>query len=170
GIEDRRSRIEDRATRFRSSFRAPRPTRQKNVRQKNEEDQTHSSFFCLTFFCLAAKMMIKAGRQYSMRSSILDPRPSILSQVGELTEEPSNGYSCSYLVFQNSETINTQDVWRGGPAPRPRPRGDYAKIHFRHRRSSQRPRQRHRCGLDRRVARSARAENHADEIRPVHHR
>jgi len=23
---------------------------QKNVRQKNKEDQTHSSFFCLTFF------------------------------------------------------------------------------------------------------------------------
>jgi hypothetical protein len=27
---------------------------QKNVRQKNEEDQTHSSFFCLTFFGLVA--------------------------------------------------------------------------------------------------------------------
>jgi hypothetical protein len=38
----------------RSSFRPPRPTRQKNVRQKNEEDQTRSLFFCLTFFCLVA--------------------------------------------------------------------------------------------------------------------
>jgi hypothetical protein len=28
-------------------------TRQKNVRQKNEEDQTCSSFFCLRFFYLA---------------------------------------------------------------------------------------------------------------------
>jgi len=26
-------------------------TGQKNVGQKNEEGQTHSSFFCLTFFC-----------------------------------------------------------------------------------------------------------------------
>src|SRR5262245_62296915 len=110
-------------------------------------------------------MMIKAGRQYSMRSSILDPRPSILSQVGELTEEPSNGYSCSYLVFQNSETINTQDVWRGVPTNRPRPRGDYCKIHFRHWRSSQRPRQRNRCGLDLRVVRSARGEGDSDKIR-----
>jgi hypothetical protein len=28
---------------------------QKNVRQKNEEERSHSSFFCLTFFCPLAK-------------------------------------------------------------------------------------------------------------------
>ncbi len=32
------------------------------MRQKNEEDQSHSSFFCLTFFCLVAETMIKAGK------------------------------------------------------------------------------------------------------------
>jgi len=31
------------------------------VRQKNEEGQTHSPFFCLTFFCVVTKTMIKAG-------------------------------------------------------------------------------------------------------------
>jgi len=46
---------------FRPSFQTPRPTRQKDVRQKNEEDQTHSLFFCLTSFCLVAETMIKAG-------------------------------------------------------------------------------------------------------------
>src|SRR5215510_9735726 len=47
----------------------------------------------------------------------------IPSQVGELTEEPSNGYSCSYLVFQNSEMINTQYTGclarRTGASPEP---------------------------------------------------
>jgi hypothetical protein len=38
-------------------FRPLRPTGQKNVRQKNEEDELHSSFFCLTFFCLVAETL-----------------------------------------------------------------------------------------------------------------
>ena len=45
-------------------FRPPRPTR-----QKNEEDQLPSSFFCLTFFCLVAERMIKARRSLFIDSA-----------------------------------------------------------------------------------------------------
>jgi hypothetical protein len=53
--------------RLQSPFWPPKPTRQKNVRQKNEEDQTHSLFFCLTFFCLVAETMIKADAPPSQK-------------------------------------------------------------------------------------------------------
>jgi hypothetical protein len=39
------------------------------VRQKNEEDQPHSLFFCLTFFCLVAERMIKTQIRARLRSN-----------------------------------------------------------------------------------------------------
>jgi hypothetical protein len=45
---------------LRSSFQAPKPTRQKNVRQKNEEDRRILYFSVSYFFCLVAETMIKA--------------------------------------------------------------------------------------------------------------
>src|SRR5262249_8778033 len=40
---------------LRLSFRPSRSTRQKNVRQKNIEDEPLSLFFCLTFFCFGSQ-------------------------------------------------------------------------------------------------------------------